>query len=243
MLHLPFGLLLSTPQRCVSRSFVATTMCSAPTVSKFGWRRAVSVPPVEWPSPQKTPAEKSLVIMRPHNHILFFFSVSYETLFVLGKKSVIKYLSFFLFFVCLCSQEPQLTVNPMRALLWRDASERLEGSCFCENMRYFCSKTQWNGLINTNFFSVLKFLRVEFPSKISAGIFMWSSTRDLPGWQCNEPLDENNITFISIKMCINNWIRTCNANARVQHSVKSPPAHPKDWMSFSSGLRGVDSHV
>jgi len=32
--------------------------------------------------------------------VVFFFSVSYETLFVLGKMSVIKYLSFFLFCVC-----------------------------------------------------------------------------------------------------------------------------------------------
>uniref|UniRef100_A0A672MYQ2 RING-type domain-containing protein n=1 Tax=Sinocyclocheilus grahami TaxID=75366 RepID=A0A672MYQ2_SINGR len=31
-------------------------------LKEFGWRRAVSVPSVEWPSPQKTPAEKSLVM-------------------------------------------------------------------------------------------------------------------------------------------------------------------------------------
>jgi hypothetical protein len=37
-----------------------------------------------------------------------------------------------------------------------------------------------------------------------------------------------NRAVISIKRCINFWSRSCIANARVQHSIKSPPAHPKD---------------
>ncbi len=72
VITLPVGLFWSAPQRSVSRWFVATTMCSAPTASKCGWRRAVSVPPVGWPSPQKTPAEKSLVMSAHLCHILLF---------------------------------------------------------------------------------------------------------------------------------------------------------------------------
>jgi len=35
--------------------------------------------------------------------------------------------------------------------------------------------------------------------------------------------------FFSMKRCINIWSRSCIDNARVQDSVKPPPAHPKDF--------------
>jgi len=47
----------------------------------------------------------------------------------------------------------------------------------------------------------------------------------------------NNITFIFItRWCINNWSGSCTDNARVESSVKSPPAHPK-------GFQGLNSEV
>jgi len=50
-----------------------------------------------------------------------------------------------------------------------------------------------------------------------------------PRPKIDAPLDGNNITtFISIEMCIIFWSRSCIDNARGEHSVKSPQAHPKN---------------
>lgn len=72
-------------QRCVIRSFVATTMCSATPALKFGWRRTASARPAEWPSQQKTPAEKSLVIKR---HFLTYYIILMNIAILWFCKSV-----------------------------------------------------------------------------------------------------------------------------------------------------------
>lgn len=105
-------------------------------------------------------------VNRPHNHILFFFNVSYRTLFVLGKMCVIKYLFLSL---CVCvfmltgattDSESNESCSVKRRL------RKTRGELLLREYEVFLLSDQWNGLTSSIFFPVLIFLisfRVEDP--------------------------------------------------------------------------------